>query len=356
MEFGIQFFPSVGPDEKPADQYFAECLDLCGLVDDLGYTHIRTVEHYFERYGGYSPNPLTFLAAASQRSRRARLITGAVLPVFQHPLKLAGEIGMVDAISGGRLEVGFARAFLPHEFQRFGISVDESIERFREGLEQVELLLTQEQVAHEGKFHRFPATTSLPRPTQRPRPKFYIAAVTTPDSFEFAGRMGHAVMSIPVGGPKMRELLAVYRQAWRDAGHPGTGEVMIAFHMLCDENGDRARALARPLIKQYMAAQIEAAAGWLQGQQSKDYQGYDKMMQQMRTVDLDSMLASGGAWVGTPDDIREIIARVVDLSGGFEQASMQVNFVTLPFADARRSMELFSTAVMPHFAPEEQSV
>src|SRR6266540_792536 len=154
MEFGIQFFPAIGEAEKPADQYFSECLALCGLVDGLGYTHIRTVEHYFERYGGYSPNPLTFLAAASQRSSRARLITGALLPVFQHPLKLAGEIGMVDALSGGQLEVGFARAFLPHEFHRFGISTDESIERFREGLEQVELLLTEEQVCHEGKFHR----------------------------------------------------------------------------------------------------------------------------------------------------------------------------------------------------------
>jgi alkanesulfonate monooxygenase SsuD/methylene tetrahydromethanopterin reductase-like flavin-dependent oxidoreductase (luciferase family) len=185
LEFGIQFFPAVGPAEKPADQYFAECLELCALADDLGYTHIRTVEHYFERYGGYSPNPLTFLAAASQRSRRARLVTGAVLPVFQHPLKLACEIGLVDALSGGRLDVGFARAFLPHEFHRFGISIDESVERFREGLEQVELLLTREQVHHEGAYHRFAATThSLAHQAQ---PRFYIAAVAPVHSSSQAG-------------------------------------------------------------------------------------------------------------------------------------------------------------------------
>jgi alkanesulfonate monooxygenase SsuD/methylene tetrahydromethanopterin reductase-like flavin-dependent oxidoreductase (luciferase family) len=61
----------------------------------------------------------------------ARLVTGAVLPIFNHPLKLAGEIGMLDAISGGRLDVGFARAFLPHEFRRFGRSPDESVARYR---------------------------------------------------------------------------------------------------------------------------------------------------------------------------------------------------------------------------------
>ena len=86
MEFGLQFFPDVGPDVKPADIYFAESLKLCGLVDALGYGHIRTVEHYFEPYGGYSPNPIVFLSAAAMASRRARLVTGAVLPVFTLPL------------------------------------------------------------------------------------------------------------------------------------------------------------------------------------------------------------------------------------------------------------------------------
>ena len=48
---------------------------------------------------------------------------------------------MLDAISGGRLDVGIARAFLPHEFRRFGRSPDESVARYREGIEQVDLLL-----------------------------------------------------------------------------------------------------------------------------------------------------------------------------------------------------------------------
>jgi hypothetical protein len=125
MEVGINFFPDVRPEHKPADVYFSECLDLVEQADILGYHHIRIVEHYCHHYGGYSPNPIVFLSAAAQRSRHLLLITGAVLPVFNHPLKLAGEIGMLDGISGGRLEVGFARAFLPHEFTRFGVPLDE---------------------------------------------------------------------------------------------------------------------------------------------------------------------------------------------------------------------------------------
>src|SRR5438093_7865669 len=252
MEFGVQFFPDVRPEQKSAAEYFGDALRLAEESETLGFSHIRIVEHYFHYYGGYSPNPIVFLAAAAQRTKRARLVTGAVLPAFNHPLKLAGEIAMLDALSRGRLDVGFARAFLPHEFRRFGRSPDESVARFREGIEQVDLLLRQDNVTHHGRFHSIENTTSLPRPMQRPRPKFYVAALTTPDSFEFAGRMGYSVMAIAFVADKMRPLLAAYRAAWKAAGHPGSGEVMLAFHLYCEPDGARARAFAGPLLDLYL--------------------------------------------------------------------------------------------------------
>src|SRR3954464_2855817 len=162
MEFGVQFFPSVGADQKSAEQYWGEALQLTQHAEQLGYASVRTVEHYFHPYGGYSPDPLIFLSAAAALTRSMRLITGAVLPVFNNPLKLAGQIGMVDAISAGRLEVGYARAFLPHEFARFGISMDESRARFEEGIEQVRRLLEEENVTARGCFHSFENGPSLP--------------------------------------------------------------------------------------------------------------------------------------------------------------------------------------------------
>src|SRR5437763_9908265 len=278
LEFGMQFFPDVGPEQKSAAEYFDETLRLIDFCDPYGWGHVRTVEHYFHHYGGYSPNPIVFLTAASQRTKKARLITGAVLPVFNSPLKLAGEIGMLDAISGGRLDVGFARAFLPHEFRRFGISPHESVARFREGIEQVDLLLTQENITHRGRFHTIENTTSLPRPTQRPRPKLYVAALNTVESFEFAGRMGYAVMAIAFVADKMRPLLAAYRKAWHEAGHPGDGEVMIAFHMFCDADGERARAVACPLLDAYLASLVDAACDWLDGAASADYPGHAQVI------------------------------------------------------------------------------
>ena len=264
MQVGIQFFPDIGPDVRSARDYWQQALSLVALCDRYGYSHVRTVEHYFHPYGGYSPNPVVFLAAAAQVTKRARLVTGAVLPAFNNPLKLAGELAMLDALCDGRLDIGFARAFLPHEFARFGVKLDESRARFDEGMEQVRLLLEQENVTCEGRFHSFRNVTSLPRPTQKPRPPFYVAALATKESFERAGAAGHGIMAIPMAGGAMAELLGLYREAWTRAGHPGRGTVMLAFHMFChqdqaDGRTHRARA-AEPLSA--FAGRTRRPTGW----------------------------------------------------------------------------------------------
>src|ERR1700733_1253701 len=300
MQFGVQFFPDVRPEEKSAADYFRDSLAIAERADRIGYSHIRIVEHYFHYYGGYSPNPIVFLAAAAQRTSQARLVTGAVLPLFNNPLKLAGEIAMLDGISNGRLDVGFARAFLPHEFRRFGISPDESVARFREGVEQIELLLTQENVTHRGRFHTIVDTPSLPRPTQKPRPKFYVAATGNADSFEFAGRNGYSIMAIPLAGPKMRETLQIYRDAWRSAGHPGNGEVMLAFQMFADTDSARARRTAKPKMEAYLHSLVEASSDWAEGTSSVDYPGYDKMVEKLRLETMETQIASGAGWIGPP--------------------------------------------------------
>jgi alkanesulfonate monooxygenase SsuD/methylene tetrahydromethanopterin reductase-like flavin-dependent oxidoreductase (luciferase family) len=351
MEFGVQFFPCVAPEQKSAQAYFDESLRLVDLIDPCGYSHVRTVEHYFTPYGGYSPAPHMFLAAASQRTRKARLVTGAVLPIFNHPLKVAGEIGMLDAISGGRLECGFGRAFLPHEFERFERSVDESRARFEEGVEQVSRLLAEENVTCDGRFHSFRDVTSLPRPTQRPHPPLWTAAVSTPETFVNAARAGHGVMGIPLTGTLTRDLIAAYREAWKEAGHPGRGRVMLAFHMFCHEDRDEAARIAREPLNLYLKSLVDAASGWATGTSSADYKGYDKMIEALSKETFETQTDKGAAWIGTPDDIADAIRRLDDEVGGIDVASLQVNFHTIGFEQAAASMRLFGERVIPRFAP-----
>lgn len=347
MQVGIQFFPDVGPAEKSGRDYWQEALHLVGLVDRYHYCHVRTVEHYFLPYGGYSPNPMLFLAAAAQVTRYARLVTGAVLPAFNNPLKLAGELGMLDALCDGRLDIGFARAFLPHEFAAFGVSLDESRARFEEGVEQVRRLLEETDVTAQGRFHSFTAITSLPRPTQRPRPPFYVAAMGTRESFERAGAAGHGIMAIPMAGGAMRDLLDAYRNAWAKAGHAGRGTVMLAFHMLCHENQQEAERIARGPLNRYLRSLVDSVSAWRGGLASADYPNYGPVMDALAREDFDSQVAKGAAWVGTPDRILETVHRYHEQVGGFDIASVQVNFNDLPVATAEASMRLFGEMVLP---------
>src|SRR5215475_13632510 len=307
MQVGIQFFPDVGPEVKSARDYWQEALSLVRLCDRYGYSHVRTVEHYFHPYGGYSPNPVVFLAAAGQITKHARLITGAVLPAFNNPLKLAGELSMLDALCNGRLDIGFARAFLPHEFARFGVKLDQSRARFDEGLEQVRLLLEQENVTHEGRFHSFRNLTSLPRPTQRPRPPFYVAALATKESFERAGTAGHGIMAIPMAGGALAELINVYRDAWKHAGHLGKGVVMLAFHMFCHQDQAEAERIAREPLNRYLRSLVAAASDWMEGANSADYPGYEKIIAALSRDTFETQVEKCASWVGTPQRILDTV-------------------------------------------------
>src|SRR5262245_66473517 len=116
----------------------------------------------------------------------------------------------------------------------------------------------------------------------------------------------------------------LYRKPGRAAGHPGEGGVRGAFHMFCNEDARLAREIARPPFEEYFRALNEAVGDWARGTTSKDYRDYDKSMRRLRSFTLDGQIASGGAWVGTPEEIRAIIARVVDSIGQIGRAACTV--------------------------------
>jgi alkanesulfonate monooxygenase SsuD/methylene tetrahydromethanopterin reductase-like flavin-dependent oxidoreductase (luciferase family) len=108
--------------------------------------------------------------------------------------------------------------------------------------------------------------------------------------------------------------------------------------------------LAAPLLDAYLHSLVAAAADWLDGHISEDYPGYDKIIAGLSRANAADLMASGAAWVGSPDEIAATIARVEEDYGGFEHASVQVNFNMLPLAEALASMRLFAQQVMPRFS------
>jgi len=351
VPFGLNFFSSVRPDQKTGEQYFDEALRLSELADELGYSHVRTVEHYFRPYGGMTPSPIVFLTAVAARTRRVRLVTGAVLPIFNHPIKIAGETGMLDCISHGRLDVGFGRAFLPEEFDAFQRSMDESRERFEGGIEAVRRLWTETDVVYEDAFYHFGPITSSPRPVQRPHPPIIIAAVGTPASFDWAGQQGYGLMVVPYISKfeSMQANLRRYREAFT-AAHPDhpVPRVQMSFHMHVADTDAQAVAEATPQMEQYVAVFKDSASVW-QTRSSDAYPGYAEVIRELDTMTMERVLRERRAFVGSPDTVERLLRHAIDLFGEIEP-SLSVLWGNMPYEAAERSLRLFASEVMSRFA------
>ena len=350
MKFGLNLFPSFRPDQASTAQYFAQCLKLAERADELGFSSIKTVEHYFHDYGGHSTNPSILLSAVAARTKRIRLITGAVIPAFNHPIKLAGELAMLDNISQGRLDVGFGRAFLPEEYEAYGLDMADSRPRFEEGLQAVRRLWTEDSVTHHGRFWQFDDVHAMPRPFQKPHPPIWVAATVAEESFVYAARNGFHVMIVPYAGgvEHTTAMVKKYREVWREAGHPaGAEQVQLSLHCYLAEDHDQAvKGFMQPM-NMYLSVFGEAVAGWT-GRKSAQYPGYDKMVASITSQTAESTLARGEALVGTPDEVVAQVKHYRDLFGEHEP-SMQVNFGGIGEAEALRTIELFAAGVMPAF-------
>ena len=351
MRYGLNFFPSFRLADLSTAAYFDQVLRLAERGDALGYTSAKCVEHYFHDYGGHTPSPIVILSAIAARTRQMRPITGAVIPAFNHPIKLAGELAMLDNISNGRLDVGFGRAFIPDEFDAFGLNMDDSRARFEEGISVIRRLWTEDRVTHDGRFFHLDNIHLMPRPVQRPHPPVWIAATLTEETFVWSGRNGFHVMIVPFAGALDRnaQMLGIYRRAWEDAGHPpGECQVQVSLHVYLAETHQAAVEGFKEPVERYIEVFSEAMDSW-QGRASGAYTGYAEVVKAIRAMTPEKLIEGHTALVGTPDEVAEELAYLRSVLGEFEP-SMQISFGGLGDAAAFRTLELFASHVAPRFA------
>lgn len=354
MRFGLNFFPSFRPEDSNTADYYAQCLRLAARADELGYSSIKTVEHSFFDYGGHSPNPCVFLSAVAARTRRIRLITGAVIPAFHHPAHLGGDLAMLDNMSNGRLDAGFGRAFLPKEFEVYGVPMSESRERFEEAIGMIRRLWTEDLVSQQGRFWKLDDVRLMPRVVQKPHPPIWIAAISTEESFLYAARNGFNLMIVPYAGKpgQLQEYVRLYRRVWTESGHqPGSEQVQVAQFCYVAETGGEARAGFERICRRYLQTFADAVVSW-KGRNEAEYPGYDKMVASILATTPEKIVAQGGAFVGTPDEVVEQVGRCREAFGEPMEPSMQINFGGSRDEEAFRTLELFASEVMPRFSAQ----
>jgi len=151
-----------------------EWLDLARRMEALGYGTISMPDHVVgDAFAGFPA--LAAAAAVTSRMRVGNLVLNNDL---RNPLLVAREALTLDALSGGRLELGIGAGWLEGDYESLGISFDPPrvrIARLGEAVRLIKRLLTEDEVSFKGRFYQLARARAFPRPAQRPRPPILVA-------------------------------------------------------------------------------------------------------------------------------------------------------------------------------------
>lgn len=198
-----------------AQKVYAEVIEEAVEAEALGWDGFFFTEHHFDAWS-LAPSPNLLLAALAMKTNRMRLGTGVhILPVHD-PVRLAEEAGMLDVMSGGRLELGLGRGNFQFELDRFTAPAEESVARFDEHLEVLTKALRANRFTYDGNWTKVrKPSTVYPRPMQASLP-IWIGA-TSPATVEKVGRLGHNLAggAYPDRGERLERFIAAARTAGR---------------------------------------------------------------------------------------------------------------------------------------------
>lgn len=151
-------------------------------------------------------DPFVQLAVAATVTERVRLGTGVILVAERNPLELAKAVASLDLISGGRVEFGVGYGWNPLELVNNGVEPSTLRTVFREKLEAIRRLWTEETAGYEGEYVRFSESWSFPKPVQRPHPPVLIGAGASKANFDDVVDLGDGWY--PLGSPKLPQQMA----------------------------------------------------------------------------------------------------------------------------------------------------
>ena len=163
---------------------YDDLLAVARESERLGFDAFFRSDHYL-KMGDVSGDPgpsdawitLAGLARDTSTIRLGTLVTAAT---FRLPGPLAISVANVDAMSGGRVELGLGSGWFDDEHHAYGIpfpSLGERFDRFEEQLAIITGLWgtpVGETFSFEGQHHQLRDSPALPKPVQSPRPPIII--------------------------------------------------------------------------------------------------------------------------------------------------------------------------------------
>ena len=156
---------------------------MAQAAEAAGFDAFFRSDHFLAMGGDGLPGPtdawLT-LAGIARETERIRLGTLVTSATFRLPGLLAVQVAQVDAMSGGRVEIGLGAGWFDGEHTAYGVPFPPLGERF-ERLEEQFAILTGlwstpvgEQFQFDGRHYELKESPGLPKPFQQPHPPLIV--------------------------------------------------------------------------------------------------------------------------------------------------------------------------------------
>ena len=341
---GFSLFYFAADEGAPGAERYRLLLEGARFADRHGFEAVWTPERHLHAFGGLYPNPSVTGAAIAAITERVAIRAGSVVLPLHHPVRVAEEWSLVDNLSKGRVGISVAPGWHSDDFVLAPDKYAERRERSRQDLDTVRRLWR-------GETLRFPNGTGAPvdvrlrpSPVQRELP-VWLTAAGNPDTFREAGRLGAGVLTHLLGQrwDELEERISLYREAWREAGHPGEGHVTLMLHTFVGHDVAHVREVVEGPLRRYLSNSADLMRGL--GRTL----GVDLDPASVRPEDLDALVGrafgrffEGAGLFGTPRTCREQVARIEAL--GVDEVACLIDFgvdvdavlASLPALDAVR--------------------
>lgn len=347
MEFGV-FVEEMRRGNTQAEA-FREIQETVDAAEAWGLDVVWLAEMLFNPARSVLSAPLLVASTIVARTKRLRVGTAVQLLPLNHPLRVAGEISTLDHLSQGRFDFGIGRSGSPRAYDALGVPYEESQARFFEALEIIVRAWKGEPFSYAGQFYRFERATVTPRPYRAPHPRLRMAA-TTAETFPRVAKLGLPIF-VGLRGmniPDLAEHLKTYRRAWREAGHPGEGDVCLRIPVYAAPTAHAALEEPRDTITYYFDRQADltrapigrAGTGPAELRETQAHQLSSLSYQEI----LDTKVAFGTA-DGLIDRLKELQEEL-----GLSGIAAELNpGGLLPKELATRNLQILTQQVMPAF-------
>jgi natural product biosynthesis luciferase-like monooxygenase protein len=344
LEFSLFYF--ADDSEQSGGNRYRLLLEGARFADEHGFASVWTPERHFHAFGGLYPNPSVTGAAIAAVTKRVGIRAGSVVLPLHHPVRVAEEWALVDNLSRGRVGISFASGwhaddfiFAPHNYER-------RRELLVEGIDTVRRLWRGERLRLPNGAGQPVEVQVRPRPVQLELP-FWLTAAGNPETFKAAGRLGANVLTHLLGQTQedLRRNLALYREAWRQAGHPGEGHVTLMLHTYVHADASLVRAQVEQPFRNYLKSSLDLMQGL--GRTL----GVDINSASFSSEDMDRLVAHAfdryfetSGLFGTPRELRGRLLEMREL--GVDEVACLIDFgiasdhalESLPYLDELRRL------------------